>query len=500
MRAKYALMILGVFLLTSCINDNTSIGDGVISVIKIDETSIQADNNIEKNEVLVINPVVKQEGLERELIYTWEIDQEVYSHTQELNYIGNRLGTFQCRLIVENEDGKDFYPFVISVVTPYEQGLTMISVDEQGKSMLSFMLTNRQDGEEETFAKGDCFEINNPDEMFSSNVSDIVHCDGSLIIACKGGGTASDPGAIYYLNDKTLVVENILTTDEYPDFKPVAMGIPANGSVGVAYPIVSENGVIYEFSTTERFLAPAVKFQQNYAPCCAVYSGSSGDVFYLYFWDRKLGGLSMLYRGYGPYYCSTESNRLEAGKLTTKNNFFNEYDFHSMCLTQEEKNSLTRSELIVITKRGLQYYKTRLYGPGLYVYDSNNNTVLRKYGNDFQQCGFGYIPLEENSPQVGSAKYLALYFGNGNKVYRWNYTTSQGVSDAPVHLSVGSENAVVTSLALSDDQEKLYVAFYEPNESGLNGYVWIVSTDTGEVLSKHANVGYRPVKLIYKKK
>ena len=68
------------------------------------------------------------------------------------------------------------------------------------------------------------------------------------------------------------------------------------------------------------------------------------------------------------------------------------------------------------------------------------------------------------------------------------------------HSTVGSSEAVITAMELSQDHLETYVAFYEPNESGLNGHVWVIETETGEILRKYDNVCYRPTKIIYKKK
>ena len=43
-------------------------------------------------------------------------------------------------------------------------------------------------------------------------------------------------------------------------------------------------------------------------------------------------------------------------------------------------------------------------------------------------------------------------------------------------------------------------AFYEPDQEGLNGSVWVFDTDKGTVLEKYDNVCYEPVKMFYKKR
>ena len=61
-------------------------------------------------------------------------------------------------------------------------------------------------------------------------------------------------------------------------------------------------------------------------------------------------------------------------------------------------------------------------------------------------------------------------------------------------LNVGSDDAVITSFEISADHKNTYVAFYEPNQEGLNGSVWMFDTDNGTVLEKYDNVCYQPVK------
>ncbi len=493
------LLLLSIVLTASCISDNTTNGTGVISIIKIDTTAMQAVYDIDKNETLVITPKVTQEGLTHDLKYTWEIDQEIFSNTPELTYVGNMLGVFQCRLIVENEDGKAFYPFVINVNSPYEQGYTMISTDPQGKSMISFMMTNRTDGVEEHFLEGDCFSVNNSDESFASNVADIVHCDGALILACKGSGTSDDPGTIYYLNDKTMVLENKVSTSDFPEFRPISMVFPEKGAVGVSYPILSENGKVYEFSTTEGTMTQATKLLYTYAPKTAVWSGSTSNSYSVFFWDKEIGDMCVIFNGYGPYYCSS-TYMLERKNCNATTNYFNGLEFVTMCLMKQDKSVTTDPDLVVVTRNGILYNRVRLNGSGFWTYNYDlAQTVLEDRGG-FTLAGIGEQRLKTESPIVGSAKYLAILFADGNNVYRWNYTTNQQINQAPVHATFGSASAVVTSITLSDDQEELFVAFYEPEQPGLNGHVWVVNTDTGKLLRKYENVGYKPVKLIYKKK
>ena len=177
------LAMMSVLTLTSCFSDDTTIGDRPLSEIIIDGNSIQTVYDINKNDVLSITPKCRQTNKEKPLTYTWEIGEEVYSHEPTFSYVGNKLGSWQCRLIIENEDGKSFFPFKLNVNSPYEEGITILSEDENGKPMISFMSV--YNGEDKEFYNYDCFAINNPDETIASHPADIVQSGGSLIIACQ---------------------------------------------------------------------------------------------------------------------------------------------------------------------------------------------------------------------------------------------------------------------------------------------------------------------------
>ena len=109
-------------------------------------------------------------------------------------------------------------------------------------------------------------------------------------------------------------------------------------------------------------------------------------------------------------------------------------------------------------------------------------------------------PVSETTPAIANMTYYSMLYADGNKVMRWNYTTSQLINKADVLQTVGSDNAIITGFEISPDHKRTYVAFYEPSQQGKNGSLWIIDTDKGTILEKHDNIAYRPVRMIYKKK
>lgn len=496
--------------MSSCIKDNTTLADRPLSEILIDSTSIATLYNIDKNDTLVIKPHISQTNTPKEVSYIWEVNQEVFSRTEEFVFPARYLGKYLCRLIVENGDGRSFFPFTVNVNSPYEEGITVLSQDREGNSMVSFMLTPTEAGAERHFTTGDCFAVNNEDVRFASHAIDMVQSSGSLIIACQGAdgwqqnanrGRNADVPTIYYLNEKTLVAENILTVSEYEDFKPTHLVIPSKDASGVAYPILCENGSIYEFSTTEGAISKPTKLQSKYAQTCAVNDdGGTGWYFDLLFWDKTVGGLCEIYSGYGPYYCGKKYHLLR-DECKGQDNYFNGNDIVKMVLIDltAKQRRTERSEILVLTKNAFMTRKTIL-DTGFWVYDYENGVnMLFDNGGTTTAC-IGTNIIDENTPCVANKTYYSLLFGRGNRLMRWNYTTQQTLDKADVLQTFGSDNAVITDLVLSSDHLTTYVAFYEPELDGLNGSVYVVNTDTGEIQEKYDNVCYRPTRMIYKKK
>lgn len=491
---------LAACMLTACFSDDTTNGDRPLCEITIDEASVKTVYNIYKNETLTITPVCSQTNGNLPLTYTWEIGQEVYSHEPQLTFVGKELGSWQCRLIVENEDGKTFFPFKLNVNSPYEEGITILSCDPQGKPMLSFM-QEPEDGQKAEFYDYDCFAINNPDEHMASYPADIVQSGGSLIIACQGAGTASDVPTIYYLNEKTMVTENIVTVKEFPDFKPTILGIPSMDASGVAYPILCENGNTYEFSTTEGAIVKPTKLKYTYAQNMIVRDNGTGNNYELLLWDNEIGGLLQIYNGYGPYYCS-KTYHLTREKCNGTENYFDGRTLCKMVLVRmtDEQAKTNDPQALVIVKTATGLVQKVVVNTSFWKYNFDTaETVLADNGG-VKMANINTCPVSETTPAIANMTYYSMLYADGNKVMRWNYTTSQLMNKADVLQTVGSDNAIITGFEISPDHKRTYVAFYEPSQQGKNGSLWIIDTDKGTILEKHDNIAYRPVRMIYKKK
>ncbi len=498
---RYCISLFMLSLLVACFKDETTEAVRPLSEIIIQEGCIDSVYNIAKNEILNIEPVISQTNKEKTLSYTWEVELKDYSHEPKFEYTGKDLGTFRCRLIVENSDGKTFYPFIINVNSEYEEGIAVLSKNAEGRSMLSFMQTPLDKNDKAEFTDGDCFEINNPDILFASNPTDMIQGNNYLVVSCKGGEEAEDIPTIYYLNEKTLVVENMIPVSEYPDFKPTKLLVPREMSNGT-YPILCENGSVYEFSPSEAVVQRPTKLQNNYAQSSIVIN--DGYYYDILLWDKTLGALARMYYGYGPFFCSTEynltynKNSISDDEFRSKNYFSSQKDFVCMVrvnMTAEQKKTET-DETLIVTVGGIMWNKLRLY-TGFWLNSVADGNYLGDNGG-FSIAGMP-VNLNDKTPVIANRTYKTMFFADGNKVYSWHYMTEM-IHNCKILQTVGSDNAIITGFEISADHKKTYVAFYEPEQEGLNGCVWVLDTDKGTVLEKYDNVCYQPVKIMYKYK
>lgn len=78
--SKYFTLFFLVAIIMSCYKDNSTVDTLVLSDIDVVIDNLESEViDIEKNETLTIDPLVKQSGKEWPLTYEWQIDYEVVS-------------------------------------------------------------------------------------------------------------------------------------------------------------------------------------------------------------------------------------------------------------------------------------------------------------------------------------------------------------------------------------------------------------------------------------
>ena len=504
---KYFLLTIATFVLVSCFEDESTDATNPIAEITIDESSIEKVYNIDQNDSLIIKPIVTQsEEKQLPLSYAWELNQEIVSVEKDFRYKGNILGTYNGRLIVSNEDGKAFYTFTLNVNSPYEYGILVLSKDAEERPHIAFMQEPMTEGEERKFYDENCLEKNNEDQFFSSNPSDIIQTTGTLIFACQGkDGDAEDGAAIYFLNEKTFVMENVVESKEYPTFKPSRLLTPQGSYDGSAYPVLSADGKMYSLPTYNAVLQPSHKLTSTYAQV----GFAVGDAIYndIIVWDKEVNGLVCLYNSYGPYYCGNKY-LLQRDSLSTDDYYIKNFSklkgLRTLVHINKTKEQLSKSRQELIAIVDAPNMKQKFVMSTFFwrqVEGKIGEYEVLDHGKGFQKAASkSYSKINDKTPCIANDTYDTMLFAIENKVMKWHYLQDNLLENAEELLKVGSDNAVITSFTISEDHKKTYVAFYEPTQEGKNGSIWVFDTHSGEVLEEHNNVCYQPVKVIYKKK
>ncbi len=434
------------------------------------------------------------------------VNDKLYNEAEKPNaYIGGKyIDDAEFKLPTGNlnfEKGKYYVYNNVSNewLNSYEEGIMVLSADNNGRPVLSFMQKPANADEVGTFTTEELLTLNNEDIYFANNPIDMLHSDATVFIACQGGGATGDAPAIYYLNEKTFVVENMFTVPEYPTFKPTKILMPSSyAGYVLPFSMLSEDGKMYNFSVTNAAVEPSQKLAYTYSQ--ATHFDDGGGRYAMVVWDKDAKALANLYNGgYGPFYMSTERHLSRTNENFSSLNYFAGKEFVTMVTIRAsaEQIKLDGYEVIVLTKKDKMYYRSIIESCFWGKYDTG--FILLDNGG-FSMIGPNELFIDENTPCIASKTYLSMFYAEGNKVRKWNYTTTQQITAATTHLTVGSETAVITGFEMSADQNVTYVSFYEPAQEGKNGSVWAFDTDKGTVLNKWDNICYKPVKMIYKTK
>lgn len=463
--SKYFVITLISVGLFSCYKDKSTADTRSISEINIEFNGITTPVvNIEKNETLTIDPAITQTGAEETLTYEWQVNYEVFSTDRKFVYTGEKLGTFPVRLKVTNKDGSTFKEFTLNVNSPYEEGLLVLAQNVNGEGTLAFMRTytdaEKAAGKVESF-ENNSFVLNNPGLSLGKGVSDVVKRGSQLFIA------SPDDAKISLINTKTFELESVITSPDFPGFKPYKLNIPDNA--GLSSIVLSKDGKVYNLATKEHLVLKNTAFADG--TDLAMKTCFIGGINFTsnYFWDNANSRLWNL------WYINTNSKDTLAGEELIQ--FFATPSLVYV-LTRDKTNpeQLTRS----------------VFGPYIQVYFGNPLDYKEK------EVFTNAAPtLNANSVTVVSEKFNKLIYANGSDIYGWYYSGTNIPASPYITVGIAGE---ITSMALSPDGDKLYVGVYNAAASGLKGSVVIYNADNGALIAKYEGVSDKPVKLFYKKK
>lgn len=444
----------------SCYKDDTSGATRELSTIRIDlginEGAI-VDLNL--NEEYLFSPTITQDR-DLPLSYEWEVDHVILSTEKDFTYSGSRLGTYKARLKVSNEDGSTFHEFTIRVNSQYEEGLLILGEDATEEATLSFIpaandgliaQTPMENVDINSFAKS------NPDNSLGKKPTDLAVRQLQIFVSSEEGG-------ISMINYKTLGLEGVVRSPDFPDFKPVIMNIQDNFSRSAL--ILTRSGKIYSLATLEYIIS-------NYANADTVrldlMSQYVLDLNYTnnYYWDSKNSKL-WNFRNI-PVNTGDELRGQEIVSFFTASG---------------------RTHVLSVDKNDPTSFRKTVFPETIAETRTSPPDVLERHY--FTNSN---MTLNVQSKTLLDEYYLKLIYANGRDLYRYFYTTNTVPTSPFASLDIPGE---ITSLAKNEANKELYVGVYDPNAAGLKGSVVVYDLETGAKKATFANIADKPIKLFYK--
>lgn len=454
------------FLVQSCYKDDTSGVNRELSNIQVNlGFQDKATIDLLLNEEYSLSPQIEQNN-NLPLTYEWEIDYKVVSTEKDLTYTGSRLGTFPVRLKVSNEDGSTYKEFTIRVNSQYEEGLMILGEDASQEGTLSFIPKHANKLLSQTLVSDvdiNSFETNNPGLKLGQKPTDVAVRLNQVFISSEEGG-------ISMLNYKTLELEGVVRSPDFPDFKPVIMNIQDNASRSAL--IQSRNGKIFSLATLEFIISNHTASRNAILDLKSQYTLNL-NFTNNFFWEAENSRL-----------WNFRNTAVNTGTTLAGQNIIHFFATGGSCyvLTSDQ----TTSSSLTLTKypEELVLNPPPTYAPVLTISRvrkwTDNNPLLTPTAKTLLVGDLGYV-----------------VYTNGNKLYKWYFEDGELTKTPFITLDIPGE---IISMEKDPANKEMYVAVSDVNATGLKGSVLVYDLETGAKKATFANIADKPVKIFFKKR
>lgn len=470
-----SLACLGIW--QSCIEDESVGAIRDLSLIHIEaaQDTFYVDFGLDSK----IEASVTQTG-EGNMTYEWSwgtlndagsiVDSlEIISRDPVLHYSFRKLGQFRVRLRVTNEDGSSFYYFHLFVRTPFQEGLLVLSEDENNVGRTSFLRTKGpQDvvtGEEE-FMVNACEKVN--PEVVLNHPQDVSWYQQKLFLVSDRGKVIHeyDKVTFDYLNTIRVDQEyseaslrNFVLLENSPMYKSLGWG-----QDGKIWSIDYELGLVTpntESFTEEKYdkvyfqggkNALFVNFEESYL----------NHVLSVSYPNQRFSSDDIFNGQYIVNFMADEGNRL-----------------HVITTDPENPLSVTITYFDDMTARaGFFNFKGAFQNPKTSSYQAAQP-----------------ITLTRKSVMLTNNIYYVTFYAQGNELYEWIY---KGFTLPETSLM--TLDGEITCMQLSSDEKYVYLGIWNPGaEEELKGSIYILEMDTKKIVREYRGVADKPLKIFYKK-
>ena len=461
-----------------------------------DLAGVEASYERGLHEYLEIAPSVDFIGYSEEnkdsVKYEWSIDYNVVGTDSVLTYKCDKNGQFNGYLKVSTSTGAKIADFKLTVTTPYDKGLLLLSGTSEGS-----ILTWKRLDKMETPASPYAFKDNNPTLELGKT---------PLALCWKGEGLTSpkaalltdnyyevlvsteNPVKVYALNTNDMTVKTEITYNGDGEFHPNAMLCPKGTQEGawnnmqdVVYFV--GGGRDFIMTSDRNFVAaagsdilPEGAVIADYT--CVVGQTNYSDYVRVYF-DKTTNKL--IYISALLSWDAFEGDIVLDGEPIFLNGCDGEYP--------EGDKRYDPMNILVVTANGSN---TKVYR---FSPDAPFNEEEEKLS---EIDATGKI-LPESAIAVNPVKAI-LYYSNGNKIYRLNYDGQN--FDAEPYITLDGNYTAKKMIFNTYDAKTLYIAAEnadEESEMKASMFIYDISDDaSAKLLFKDDKVGGSVKDLIYK--
>ncbi len=417
---------------------------------------------------------------------------EIISNTRTINYTFSKVGSFLLRLKVDNGESIEFKYFTLNVNSGYDEGVAILSNDDEGNGSLAFVKTLTTEeiakGEQQVFTNIFSVEgkpLKNGTSMYmSDNTYGGITYSGFLI------ATNDEDGTIYHMDCKTFELYMTAKMKDYGTYCAEFGGEYAEDKAAFGCFFRSADNRLFRYDMNGGFVN--VITDANAFSIDRIVDGP----------NKASSATAKTYRY--PIFFNTD--KVGTRKNASSGVRYLESDGWEIVNVAVERSNTSTSNFPIFMlyrkKSDPDSCKTKVCGQGCYSYGTKKEEGEATAHDIEYKFKTSDLKMDGKSKILANRSSSDVYYTYDNAIYRWGLTTPPGSRPA-ITLPQGE---IIKDIATNfkgrkatDGEDLLYVATYNPSRSGEHKgslYVYRYTDDT--LVKSYEGICDNPTSVIYK--
>lgn len=415
---------------------------------------------------------------------------EVISTSRTIDYTFSKVGSFLLRLRVDNGESIEFKYFTLNVNSGYDEGIAILSNDENGNGSLTFVKTLTAEetakGEQQVF--NNIFSVdgkvlkNGTSLYISDNTYSGITYSGFLI------ATNDEDGTIYHMDCKTFELYMTAKMKDTGTYCAEFGGEYAEDKASFGCFFRSADGRLFRYDMNGGFVSEITdapfKIDRIFDGTTKSTAATAKSTRYPLFYDQNTIGIR---------------KSASAGIRTNA-----EEGWEIVNVGVQRVSSNAYIHVLFRSKSDPTSYKTKVTSSSLTQWATKTEEIDGESVKTDVEYPFttSNLQMDSHSKILGNRISSDVYYTYDNAIYRWSLTSAPGSKPA-IKLPAGEQiRDIATNFKgrkASDGEDKLYVVTYNPSRSGEHKgslYVYRYSDDT--LTASYEGICDDPACVIYK--